>query len=257
MTRIAGRRRRVLDAAHDLGEVRVGDVVDDDADDRDVALEQPAGERVRDVVELRAASRTRSRVAGADRRSRRRGHDARHGRRRDAGQPGDVRDGCHVSAASERERGGSSRTVTHCHSVNVSRLASPPYRPPLPDRPMPPNGIVASSLSVPSLTWTMPGRSGWRSRGRARSSASRRPPTSPYSLSLASSTRLLVAVERHDRRDRAEDLVGPGRRGPVVTSVRPSAGRTGPRTCRPRRAVRRRRRSSAGRCRRRARAASR
>ena len=48
---VAGGRRRVLDPAHDLGEVRVGDVVDDDRHHRHVALEQAAGERVRDVVE--------------------------------------------------------------------------------------------------------------------------------------------------------------------------------------------------------------
>ena len=51
MTRKPADDAGVLDAAHDLREVRVGDVVDDHADDRDAALEQAAGERVGDVVE--------------------------------------------------------------------------------------------------------------------------------------------------------------------------------------------------------------
>ena len=60
---VAARRGAVLHAAHDLGEVRVGDVVDDHADDRDVALEQPARERVGHVVERRARPRARARAS--------------------------------------------------------------------------------------------------------------------------------------------------------------------------------------------------
>ena len=118
-------RGRVLDAAHDLGEVRVGDVVDDDADDRHVALVQPAGQRVRDVVERPSRlqhPRARARADGV-----RRGRDDPRDRGRgDPGQPGDVGDGCHVDRAQNGNVGGSSRTVTHCHSVKLSRLASPP-----------------------------------------------------------------------------------------------------------------------------------
>ena len=61
----AGDRGSVLDAADDLREIRVGDVVDDDRDDRDPALEQPAGERVRDVVER--SGRLEARVRGSRR----------------------------------------------------------------------------------------------------------------------------------------------------------------------------------------------
>jgi hypothetical protein len=43
--------RRVLDATHDLGEVRVGDVVDDHADNRNMALQQPARQRVGQEIE--------------------------------------------------------------------------------------------------------------------------------------------------------------------------------------------------------------
>ena len=118
-------RRGVLDAADDLGEVRVGDVVDDDADDRHVALVQPAGEGVRDVVE-RPGRLQHPRARGRADRVRRGRDDPRDGGRGDAGQPGDVGDGCHVDRAQNGKVGGSSRTVTHCHSVNVSRLASPP-----------------------------------------------------------------------------------------------------------------------------------
>ena len=70
-------RRRVLHAAHDLGEVRVGDVVDDDADDRHVALVQPAGQRIRDVVERpRRLQHPRARAV-ADRRTARTRRPAR------------------------------------------------------------------------------------------------------------------------------------------------------------------------------------
>ena len=89
MTRKPPRRRGVLDAADDLGEVRVGDVVDDDPDDRDVALEQPAGEGVGDVVELAG----RIEHAGARRRADRVGdaETTRDRRRRDAGEPATTR----------------------------------------------------------------------------------------------------------------------------------------------------------------------
>ncbi len=47
----AGVLRGVLHAAHDLGEVGIGDVMDDDTHDRDAALEQPAGQRIRHEIE--------------------------------------------------------------------------------------------------------------------------------------------------------------------------------------------------------------
>ena len=53
----------VLDAAHDLGEVRVGDVVDDHADQRDLALEQAAGEGVRVRSRARAPPSARARAS--------------------------------------------------------------------------------------------------------------------------------------------------------------------------------------------------
>ena len=111
-------RRRVLHASHDLGEVRVGDVVDDDADDRHVALVQPAGQRVRDVVERPGRLQHPRARAVADGVRRGRDHPRDRGRG-DPGQPGDVGDGCHVDRAQNGNVGGSSRTVTHCHSVNV------------------------------------------------------------------------------------------------------------------------------------------
>ena len=100
MTQEARRRRRVLDAADDLREVRVGDVVDDHGDDRDPALEQPAGEGVRDVVERPGglehalARRRADRVVG-------RRDDPRRRRRRHAGEPGDLGDGCHRRSADQ------------------------------------------------------------------------------------------------------------------------------------------------------------
>ena len=97
--------------------------MDDDPDDRDVALQQPAGEGVGDVVERpRRVEDPRAR-RGADR----------------VGAAETTRDTVAVEtpaslatsvmdATSDQNGnvGGSSRTVTHCHSVNVSRLASPP-----------------------------------------------------------------------------------------------------------------------------------
>ena len=160
----AGRRRRVLDAADDLREVRVGDVVDDDPDDRDAALEQPAGERVRDVVERPGRlehprpRRRADRVVG-------RRDDPRRRRRRDAGQPGDLGDGCHRASALSTGYG-STRLVANGHPLPLGELSSSPRRrtaPPLPDAPIPPNGIVASSFTVWSLTWTMPDRIRWAS----------------------------------------------------------------------------------------------
>ena len=94
---VAGGRRPVLDPAHDLREVRVGDVVDHDRHDRHVALEQAAGERVGDVVERPgrledARPRRRAdRVVG-------RGDDARRGGRRHAGEARDLGDGRHAAA---------------------------------------------------------------------------------------------------------------------------------------------------------------
>ena len=58
---------------------------------------------------------------GADRVVGRR-DDPRRRRGRDAGQPGDLADRGHQKG----KVGGSSRTVTHCHSVKLSRFASPP-----------------------------------------------------------------------------------------------------------------------------------
>ena len=40
------------------------------------------------------------------------------------------------------------RTVVHCHWVNSSQLAGPPWREPLPEAPRPPMGMVPSSLTV-------------------------------------------------------------------------------------------------------------
>ena len=117
----AGDRGGVLHAPHDLREIRVGDVVDDDRDHRDPALEESAGERIRDIVER--PGRLEDALAGrrADRVVRGR-DDARGGRGRDPGELRDLGDGRHQNG----KLGGSSRIVTHCHSVNVSRLASPP-----------------------------------------------------------------------------------------------------------------------------------
>ena len=86
------RRGGVLDAPDDLGEVRVGDVVDDHRRRPGPALEQAPGERVRDVVECPRRVEDARAGRGADRIVRRR-HDARGGRGRHAGEPGDLGDG--------------------------------------------------------------------------------------------------------------------------------------------------------------------
>ncbi len=117
-------RGGILDPAHDLREVRVRDVVDDHPDDRHVALVEATGQRVGDVVE-RTGRIQHPLARGRADRVRRGRDDARDGRRRDAGQAGHVQDRCHVGAQNGNV-GGSSRTVTHCHSVSRSRLASPP-----------------------------------------------------------------------------------------------------------------------------------
>ena len=118
---VAGRRRRVLDAPDDLREIRVGDVVHDDRNHRDLALEQPARERVRDVVE-RPRRVQHPRPGGRADRVIRRGDDPRRRRGRHARESGDLGDRCHQNG----NVGGWSRTVTHCHSVKLSRFASPP-----------------------------------------------------------------------------------------------------------------------------------
>ena len=134
--------------------------------------------------------------------------------------------------------GGSSRTVTHCHSVNVSKLASPPNRLPLPEAPIPPNGMMASSFSVPSLTWTMPAlirlREGQPARDRARVDGG----DEAVLAGVREGERLLVGVEGRDRGDRPEDLVGPGgqvgrhvgqdRRAVEQALVRAALGEPGP-----------------------------
>ena len=53
---------------------------------------------------------------------------------------------------------------------------------------MPPNGIVASSFTVWSLTWTMPGPDPLGEREAARDRARVDGARSPYSLSLASAS---------------------------------------------------------------------
>ena len=91
------------------------------ADHRDVALEQPARERVGDVVE-RPGRVEHPLPRGRADRVIRRGDDARRCRGRHAREPGDLGDRRHQNG----NVGGSSRTVTHCHSVKLSRFASPP-----------------------------------------------------------------------------------------------------------------------------------
>ena len=90
--------------ADDLREIRVGDVVDDDRDDRDPALEQPAGEGVRDVVERPGRLEHALAGRGADRVVRGR-DDARRRGRRHAGEPGDLGDRCHQRRAARLSTG--------------------------------------------------------------------------------------------------------------------------------------------------------
>ncbi len=111
---VAAGRGRVLDAPDDLREVRVGDVVDDHPDDRDGALEQPAGEGVRDVVEGPGRLEDAGARRGADRVWRGRDH-ARHGRGRDPGEPGDVGDRCHARRPDQNGKVG--WLVAHRHPL--------------------------------------------------------------------------------------------------------------------------------------------
>ena len=118
---VARGRGAVLDAADHLGEVRVGDVVDDDPDHRDAALEQPAGEGVGHVVERPGGLEHALPRRRADRVVRRR-DDPRGRGRRDAGQPGDLGDGCHVDGSvRERER---RRLVAHRHPLPLGELVA-------------------------------------------------------------------------------------------------------------------------------------
>ena len=69
----------------------------------------------------------------------------------------DGSDRLHDHAPQKGYCGGSARTVTHCISVNASMFATgPPKRDPVPEEPTPPNGTLASSLTVWSLICTMP-----------------------------------------------------------------------------------------------------
>ena len=80
---VAARRRGVLHAADHLGEVRVGDVVDDDADHRHVALQQAAGEGIGHVIQRPCRVQDALPGGGADRVVGV-GDDARDGGRGDA-----------------------------------------------------------------------------------------------------------------------------------------------------------------------------
>ena len=91
---VAVDRGGILHAADDLREVRVRDVVDDDADDRHPALEQAARQGVGHVVERPGGLEDALARGGADRVVRGR-DDPRRGRGRHAGEPGDLGDRCH------------------------------------------------------------------------------------------------------------------------------------------------------------------
>src|SRR4030095_5617652 len=78
--------------------------------------------------------------------------------------------------------------VSHCVSVNASRLASgPPNREPVPDAPTPPNGTFASSATVCSLMCTIPDGTA-SATCIANPTSPRIPNDNPYSLSDASRT---------------------------------------------------------------------
>src|SRR4029450_13608215 len=83
---------------------------------------------------------------------------------------------------------GLSLIVTHCQLVNSSQLAGPPMRVPLPDAPVPPNGICGSSATVWSLMWSRAVRSRLPSASARPTDFENTPADRPYSLLLASST---------------------------------------------------------------------
>src|SRR4029434_4918404 len=83
---------------------------------------------------------------------------------------------------------GSSLIGAHCQFVNSSQLAGPPMRVPLPDAPVPPNGMCGSSATVWSLMWSRPVRSRLPSASARPTDFENTPAERPYSLLLASST---------------------------------------------------------------------
>jgi hypothetical protein len=90
----------------------------------------------------------------------------------------------------------SPRTVTQRVSVNASRLAAPPNLAPVPEAPIPPNGMFGSSSTVCSLMCTIP-VSIRLARSRPRiTSLVKMPRDRPYSLSAASSAASSAVLNR-------------------------------------------------------------
>ena len=100
---VARLRCGILDAAHDLVEIRVGDVMHDHPDDRHGALEQAACEGVGHVVQFARGGQDALARGVADRVVNL-AHDARRGRGRDAGKLGDLGDRSHQMAISRSGR---------------------------------------------------------------------------------------------------------------------------------------------------------